>query len=71
MKLYYWIAVSNANECYSLIGKTKKEVITQMQELSSINFEPPVRKVLEYRDAFDLFDWATGEGGGRNSGSKV
>jgi len=71
MRLYYWIALSPDHECYSVIGKTKKETISKMHLMGHAKYEAPVRKVIEYKDAFDLFDWVTGEGGGRDSGISV
>jgi hypothetical protein len=32
-------------------------------------FEPPIKKTIHYKDAFDLFEWCTSEGGGRGCGS--
>lgn len=67
-KLFYWIAEANGDhQCYSIIGKTKKEVLAN-RDYRPGDYEPPVRRVIEYRDAFDLFDLATSEGGGRNCG---
>ncbi len=71
--LKYWIAECvNDAECYSIIGKTKKEVWEKiLTGESAAKFSPPVQKTIEYRDAFDLFDWCTGEGGGRACGINV
>jgi len=70
-KLYYWIAEADHDKCYSVVGKTKKEVLSKFEELGycATDYDPPVRRVIEYRDAFDLFDLTTGEGGGRTVGS--
>jgi hypothetical protein len=69
-KLYYWIAENTYAEQYSLIGKTKKEVLQKLESFNNKdNFERPVKRCVEYKDVFNLFDWVTGEGGGRCSGS--
>lgn len=72
MKLKYWVAENSYAEQYSIVGKTKKEVLEKLENFNSKDdFEKPIQRVLEYKDAFDLFDWATGEGGGRNCGVRV
>jgi hypothetical protein len=70
--LVYWYAeCADDSEVYSVIGKTKKAVTAQLAERGHASFGPIERKVLQYRDAFDLFDWATSEGGGRGCGKTV
>lgn len=71
-KLNYWVAEClHDHPCYSIIGKTKKEVISKLKTYGyscadfGVLYEFPVKKEIFYRDAFHLFDWATGEGGGR------
>jgi hypothetical protein len=65
-KLIYWVAVrTDDSPCYSLIGKTKKSVLEQLEH-SFGEYEPVVKKEIYYKDAFDLFVWATSEGGGRS-----
>jgi hypothetical protein len=71
-KLNYWVAEClNDHPCYSIIGKTKKEVIRKLKEHGytcadfGVAYEFPEKRELYYKDAFHLFDWATGEGGGR------
>ena len=65
-KLTVWIAVrTDDSEAYSIIGKTKKEVLKKLERACG-NYEPVVKQEIYYKDAFDLFDWLTGEGGGRN-----
>jgi hypothetical protein len=67
--LVYWYAeCTDDSDVYSIIGKTKKEVKAQLVERGEVGFGPIERKVLQYRDAFDLFDWTTSEGGGRGCG---
>jgi hypothetical protein len=68
--LTYWYcsAVSN-NDCYSIIAKTKKEAHAKREEHGTKDYEAPIKKTLYYKDAFDLFDWVTSEGGGRGCGS--
>ena len=68
MKLNYWIAESlDDSACYSIIARTKKDVIAKLAALSDPDSYGPVEKrTIEYADAFDLFDKVTGESGGRN-----
>jgi hypothetical protein len=77
-KLTYWVAERlDDSRVYSLIGKTKKEVVELVKEWSAsegiyrIEFGPVEKRVIEYRDAFDLFDQVSGEGGGRLAGWRV
>lgn len=66
-KLTYWVAsVIDDADCYSIIGKTRKSVLEQIEQVSSPErYETPVKKDIYYKDAFDLFAWVTSEGGGR------
>jgi hypothetical protein len=67
--LTYWYCECNDDaDAYSIIAKTKKEAVTQRDLYGADRFEAPVKKTLFYRDAFDLFNWSTGEGGGRGCG---
>jgi hypothetical protein len=67
--LTYWYCECNDDaDAYSIITKTKKEAVTQRELYGKDRFEAPIKKTLFYRDAFDLFNWATGEGGGRGCG---
>ena len=64
-KLIYWVAERNDDSpCYSIIGKTKKSVLEQLEH-SFGEYEPVVKREIHYKDAFDLFSWVTSEGGGR------
>lgn len=66
MKLTYWIAEClNDAPCYSLIGKTKKSVVEQVEQNPHGRYAAPIKREIEYKDAFDLFEMLTGEGGGR------
>ena len=68
MKLTYWLAQQHDDhECYDIVARTRKEAIAQMSE-SRREFEPPVKREIRYKDAFDLFEQLTGEGGGRRYG---
>ena len=68
--LTYWYCASiRDSDVYSIIAKTKKEASAKREEYGVNEYEPPVKKTLDYKDAFDLFDWATSEGGGRGCGS--
>lgn len=67
-KLYYWVAECLSNDTYSVIGKTKKDVLVKLDDWGEgwrDNFKNPTRKAIYYTDAFDLFDMVTSEGGGR------
>ena len=65
-KLIYWCAEClDDAACYSIIGKTKKEVYRKRKERSADRFGPITKHVIEYQGAFDLFEIATQEGGGR------
>lgn len=65
-KLTYWYAEClDDADCYSIVSKTKKEAVAKMESYGAHRYAEPVKKVFEYRDAFDLFEYATGEGGGR------
>ena len=72
-KLYYWIANHKSDSgCYSAIGRTKKDCVAWMNEFGGPNgYEPPVRKVIYYNDAFSLFAIASGEGGRNGAGLDV
>lgn len=72
MKLTYWYAEClDDSQCYSAIAKTKKAVIAHVAEHLHTKFGPVEKRELEYRDAFDLFEYVTGEGGGRSCGDTV
>lgn len=65
-RLIYWVAEClDDNPCYSIIGRTKKEVVAKTSKYQNGEYAPIVKREIFYEDAFDLFDWATGEGGGR------
>lgn len=71
--LKYWIAEEKIdNKCYSIIAKTKKELVRLVELTGQKNrYDPPVQRSIEYKDAFDLFDWVTAESGGRDCGVEV
>lgn len=64
-KLNYWIAEDLSNGIYSIIAKSKKEILSN-PDYSSYSHKAPVKRSICYKDAFDLFNKVTGEGGGRN-----
>jgi hypothetical protein len=67
MKLTVWIMTQNDDsECYNIIARTKKDALAQAAARTYCTWSEPKRMVIEYKDAFDLFDLATGEGGGRS-----
>ena len=66
---YWYCECRGDNECYSIIAKTKKEAQAKREQQGAHCYEDPVKKTVTYRDAFDLFDWVTSEGGGRGCGT--
>ena len=71
--LTYWIAPYWRDPAYSIVGKTKKAVIEQLAQIDEEQretYDPVEKRVLYYKDAFDMFDYLTGEGGGRFAGEK-
>ena len=68
---YWYCACTDDSDAYSIIAKTKKHAMQQLAERSfgADRFEPPIKKTIHYKDAFDLFEWCTSEGGGRGCGS--
>jgi hypothetical protein len=66
---YWYCECLDDADAYSIVTKTKKEAITTRISYGVGRWAPPVKKTLNYRDAFDLFEWATGEGGGRGCGT--
>jgi len=66
-KLTYWVAECETDhQCYSIIARTKKDALAQLEAVDKCNRYGPVHKrFIDYKDAFDLFDWCTSEGGGR------
>lgn len=70
-KLTYWYCASiDQAECYSIIAKTKREAARMRLVEGADYYELPEKRVLEYRNAYDLFYWATSEAGGRGCGAK-
>ena len=66
--LTVWIAEQHDDaDCYNVIGRTRKAVLEQLETRSNRNrYDAPKKIVIQYKDAFDLFDWLTSEGGGRH-----
>jgi len=66
--LTVWIAEQHDDHnCYNVIGRTRKSVLEQLETRSDSNrYDAPKKVVIQYKDAFDLFDWLTSEGGGRH-----
>lgn len=73
-KLTYWTAPRlDDSDCYSLIGRTKKAVQKELADIMQeqkdspwkASFGPIEKRVITYKDAFDLFDWISSESGGR------
>lgn len=69
-KLTYWYAecIGDSN-CYSIVTKTKREA-EALRAKSPEFWEPVEKRTIHYKDAFDLFDWSTSEGGGRGMGQR-
>lgn len=66
--LTYWYAKCiGDSDCYSIVTKTKREA-EALRAKSPTDWEPVEKRVFQYCDAFDLFDWATSEAGGRGMG---
>jgi hypothetical protein len=65
---YWYCECIGDSDVYSIITKTKKEAVAKRLADGESYSKPPVKKTLNYADAFDLFDWSTGEGGGRGCG---
>lgn len=67
MKLTVWIAAQEGDAtCYNIVARTKKDALAQMAQRSDTAWSAPIKRVIEYRDAFDLFEYLTSEGGGRH-----
>jgi hypothetical protein len=68
---YWYCKCLDDSDAYSIVTKTKKAALARLAQLPrwTDDFAPPEKRVIEYRDAFDLFYWCTSEGGGRSCGS--
>ena len=73
-KLVVWIARQDADSsCYNLVSKTRKACLGLVAATvakwgnpsEAPIYEPPVKREIHYKDAFDLWQQATSEGGGR------
>ena len=75
-KLVVWIArQDDDSSCYNIVAKTRKECLELVaknvaQWSSKLNsapeYEAPIKREIHYQDAFDLWQQATSEGGGRS-----
>lgn len=67
-KLTFWVARQHDDHpCYNIIGKTRKAVLEEVANHHHPDlYDAPEKVEIHYRDAFDLYAQATGEGGGRN-----
>ena len=66
-KLTVWIMTQdNDAQCYNIIAKTKKDALAQAAARTYCTWSEPKRMEVHYRDAFDLFEMATSEDGGRS-----
>jgi hypothetical protein len=70
MKLFYWYSEClRDSDAYSAIGKTKKEVL---EKIKGRDYYGPVeKKVIEYRNGFDLLELLTSEDGCRGIGETI
>ena len=69
MKLTYWYAERlNDADCYSVIAKTKREARYLVMTRGPDGYGPIEKRVIEYLDAFDLFEQVSSEEGGRSAG---
>jgi len=69
---YWYCKCLGDSDSYSIIAKTKKAALAKLERAGpnwAEDFAPPEKRVIQYRDAFDLFYWCTSEGGGRSCGS--
>jgi hypothetical protein len=69
---YWYCKCLGDSDSYSIIAKTKKAALAKLERGGpnwTEDFAPPEKRVIQYRDAFDLFYWCTSEGGGRSCGS--
>lgn len=69
-KFTYWVAEHlHDSQCYSIIGRTKRECSDELERCGNPqDFAPPEKREIIYADLFDFFDWVTSEGGGRACG---
>lgn len=77
-KLKVWICdYVNDSDCYNTVSKTKKDLLEQLNKAKwstdetaediKKRFGDVHRVEIEFKDAFDLFEFVTGEGGGRTA----
>lgn len=73
MKLTIWtISQRNDSDVYSILAKTKKQALAQYWWDNPADYSPILEKrVIEFKDSFDLFDHATTEGGGRTGTGRL
>ena len=61
-KLVIWSAeVQGDSFVYNIIAKTKKDCLRQIAEHPHNSYDKPIKKVIQFKDAFDLYDMATGD----------
>lgn len=64
-KLTLWVSeIDNDSYHYNIIGKTKREVIDKVNELEECikrHYREPIKREVEFKDIFDLYDICTGE----------
>lgn len=68
MRLTYWYAECLADDRFSVVGPSKKQVVADVLAAENDDFLPPIKKVITYHSAFNLFEKATGSTGGRGCG---
>ena len=74
-KLVVWIARQDGDSaCYNIVAKTRKaclELVAKngvqwINRNDDAGYEAPIKREINYKDAFDLWEQATSEGGGRS-----
>jgi ribosomal protein S18 len=66
-KLTVWIAEQYSDsQCYNIVARTRKAALEQIAERDWVKFEQPKKVEIDYKDAFDLFEYVTSEAGGRS-----
>ena len=74
-KLVVWIArQDDDSSCYNVVAKTRKACLEMVAATvaqwgnpsEAPVYEAPIKREFDYKDAFDLWQQATGEGGGRS-----
>jgi hypothetical protein len=68
---YYYAERLDDSDCYSVVSETLRGARAQVAASGHAEYGPIEKKVLTYRNAFDLFTWIASEGGGHGAGTTV